>query len=97
MTARMTGDLVLGLLAGLALGALHLLWLWRATARLGARAGGAGRLLAGAAPRLAVVLAGFAAVAWVARQPGLALIAALAGFALARTVGLRRASRREPS
>ena len=39
MTAGMTGDLMLGLLAGLALGALHLLWLQRASARLGAGAG----------------------------------------------------------
>jgi hypothetical protein len=37
--AGMTGDLLLGLLAGLALGALHLLWLRRASARLGAGAG----------------------------------------------------------
>src|SRR5680860_620104 len=39
MTAGTTGDLVLGLLAGLALGALHLLWLRRASARLGAGTG----------------------------------------------------------
>jgi hypothetical protein len=89
MSAGMTGDLLLGLLAGLALGALHLLWLRRASARLGAGAG-TGALLAGAALRLAVVLAGFAAVAWVAMQPGLALIAALSGFALARTLWLWR-------
>jgi len=89
MTAGTTGDLLLGLVAGLALGALHLLWLRRASAPLGA-GGGAGALLAGAALRLAVVLAGFAAVAWVAMQPGLALIAALGGFALARTLGLYR-------
>ncbi len=89
MTAGTTGDLLLGLLAGLALGALHLLWLRRASARLGATAD-TGALLAGAALRLAVVLAGFAAVAWVTMQPGLALIAALCGFALARTLGLRR-------
>jgi len=89
MTAGTTGDLVLGLLAGLALGALHLLWLRRASARLGAGTG-TGALLAGAALRLAVVLAGFAAVAWVAVQPGLALIAALSGFALTRALGLWR-------
>jgi hypothetical protein len=89
MTAGTTGDLLLGLVAGLALGALHLLWLRRASARLGA-GGGAGALLAGAALRLAVVLAGFAAVAWVAIQPGLGLVAALGGFALARTLGLYR-------
>jgi len=90
MTAEMTGVLTLGLLAGLALGALHLLWLRRATARLGAGAHGTGALLAGAALRLAVVLAGFAAIAWVTMEPGLALMAALGGFALARTLGLWR-------
>ena len=89
MTAGTTGDLLLGLVAGLALGTLHLLWLRRASARLSA-GGTAGALLAGAALRLAVVLAGFAAVAWVAIQPGLALTAALGGFALARTLGLYR-------
>src|SRR5665811_46691 len=60
-----------------------------APARLGAGTG-TGALLAGAALRLAVVLAGFAAVAWVAVQPGLALIAALSGFTLARALGLWR-------
>jgi hypothetical protein len=93
MTAGMTGDLMLGLLAGLALGALHLLWLQRASARLGAGAG-TGALLAGAALRLAVVLAGFTAVAWVAMQPGPALIAALGGFTLARTLELWRVRNR---
>lgn len=93
MTAGITSDLMLGLLAGLALGALHLLWLRRASARLGASAR-TGALLAGAALRLAVVLAGFAAVAWAAMQPGLALIAALVGFALARTLGLWRIRRK---
>lgn len=88
MTVGIAGDLLLGLPAGLALGTLHLLLLRRAAARLGA--GGATRaLLAGAALRLAIVLAGFAAVALAAVQPGLALVAALGGFALARTVGLR--------
>ena len=93
MVAGVTSDLTLGLLAGLALGVLHLLWLWRASARFGARTDGTGVLLAGAALRLAVVLAGFAVVESVATQPGLALIAALGGFVLARTLGLRRARR----
>lgn len=87
MTTGTTGDLLLGLLGGVALGALHLLWLRRASARLGT-GGDTGALLAGAALRLAVVLAGFTAIAWVAMQPGLALISALGGFALARTLGL---------
>lgn len=93
MTAGMIGDLLFGLLAGLALGALHLLWLQRASARLGTGTG-TGALLAGAALRLAVVLAGFAAVAWAAMQPGLALIAALGGFTLARILGLWRVRNR---
>ena len=94
MSIATIDDLLLGLLAGLALGALHLLWLRRAAARLGAGAGGTGALLAGAVLRLAVVLAGFAAVGWAAMQPGLALIAALGGFTLARTLGLWRVRRR---
>jgi hypothetical protein len=92
MNLAATGDLALGFLAGAALGVLHLLWLWRAAARLGARTGAAG-LLAGAALRLAVIVAGFAAVAWLATQPGLALIAALGGFMAARTLGLWRSRR----
>ncbi|WP_291296902.1 ATP synthase subunit I [Elioraea sp.] len=88
MIAGTAGDLLLGLPAGLALGTLHLLLLRRAAARFGT--GGTKALLSGAALRLAIVLAGFAAVASVAVQPGLALVAALGGFALARTLGLRR-------
>ena len=91
MTAGMTGDLMIGILAGLALGALHLLWLWRASTRFGAEAGGVGALLAGGALRLSVVLSGFAAIASVATHPGLALTAALGSFVLARTLGLWRA------
>lgn len=92
MSMWVTGDPVLGLAAGLALGALHLAWLRRATARLGAGAGMVA-LLGGAALRLAVVLAGFAAVAWTAGEPAPALIAALAGFVVARTLGLWRVRR----
>jgi hypothetical protein len=93
MSAGLVGDLSLGLLGGLALGGLYLWWLWHATARLVVRVGGMGTLLAGAALRLAVVLAGFSAVASVAAEPGLALIAALGGFVLARTLVLSRARR----
>ena len=100
MSARITADLVLGVLAGLMLGTLHLLWLrrdllsfGRSAARPDVAASGTGALLAGAALRLALVVAGFAAVAWVATYPGFALIAALGGFLLARTVGLWRARR----
>jgi hypothetical protein len=90
MTSPLIGDLSLGLLAGFLLGVLHLFWLHGASRRLGARSVGTAGLLAGAALRLAVVLAGFAAVAWAATQPGLALLGALGGFVLARTLGLRR-------
>ena len=95
MTAEMTGDLTLGLLAGMALGWAHLLLLRRASASILARSGGTGALLGSAALRVAVVLAGFAAVAWGASQPSLALIAALVGFVLARTFVLWRAQRIE--
>ena len=95
MTAEMAGDLILGLLAGMALGWVHLLLLRRASASIVARSGGTGALLGGAALRVAIVLAGFAAVAWAASQPGLALIAALGGFVLARTFVLWRAQRIE--
>ena len=83
-----TSDVLIGLAAGLALGGLHLLWLRRAAARLGTGGAGAGALLAGSAMRLTFVLAGFAAVAWVATQPAVALIAALGDYLLARTIGL---------
>ena len=93
MTAGMPSDLILGLLAGMVLASLHLLLLRRATARIGTRSGGVGALLGGAVLRVAVVLAGFAAVAWGATQPGPALIAAFGGFVLARTLGLWRVQR----
>jgi hypothetical protein len=95
MTAEIAGDLILGLLAGMALGWVHLLLLRRASASVVTRSGGTGALLGGAALRVAIVLAGFAAVAWTTSQPGLALIAALGGFALARTFVLWRTQRIE--
>lgn len=93
MTLATGAELILELLAGMALAALHLMLLRRAAARLGTGAGGVGSLLGGAALRLVLVLAGFAAVAWLAPQPGLALVAGLCGFALARTLIVRRALR----
>lgn len=81
-------DLALGLLAGLALAALHLAWLWRATRRLGQGAG-LGALLGGAALRLAAVVAGFGLIAAVAPDPAPTLLAALLGFTLLRVVALR--------
>ncbi len=95
MTAEIAGNLIVGLLAGMALGWVHLLLLRHASASIVARSGGTGALLGGAALRVAIVLAGFAALAWVASQPGLALIAALGGFALTRQFVLRRAQRIE--
>ena len=92
MNAELAGDLVLGALTGLGLGALHMLWLWRAAARLGARAG-AWALLGGALLRLAAVMAGFALLMRLAQQPAAALAAALAGFAVVRALALRRARR----
>ena len=93
MTLATGGELIFGLFAGMALAALHLVLLRRAAARLGTGADGVGALLCGAVPRLVLVLAGFAAVAGLAPQPGLALVAGLCGFALARTLIVRRAQR----
>ncbi len=95
MTLAIGGELIFGLLAGMALAALHLMLLRRGAERLGTGADGVGALLGGAALRLALVLAGFAAVAGLAPQPGLALVAGLCGFALARRLILRRAQRAE--
>lgn len=93
MTLATGGEMVAGLLAGMALAVLHLRLLRHAAARLGAGTGGVGALLGGAVLRLLLVLAGFAAVAWLAPQPGLALVAGLCGFALARTLIVRRVER----
>ena len=85
-------DLVLGLVVGAALGAVHMVWLWRASSRLGADRGKAVLLLFGGAfLRLAVVLGGFAALLWLAKQPAVALAGALAGFAVIRVLAVRRA------
>jgi hypothetical protein len=93
MTLATGGELIFGLFAGMALAALHLTLLRRAAARLGSGADGLGTLLGGAVLRLALVLAGFAAVAGLAPHPGFALVAGLCGFALARTLILRRTQR----
>ncbi len=93
MTMALSGNLVLGLVCGLVIGGLHMLWLARAASRLGTQSVGLSALLSGAALRLTVMLAGFALLAWAAPMPAPALIAALAGFTLARGVGLRRARR----
>ncbi|MBR9650609.1 hypothetical protein [Thalassovita aquimarina] len=92
MTLATGGELIFGVFAGMALAALHLMLLRRAAERLG-KGGGVGALLGGAVLRLGLVLAGFAAVAWLAPQPGFALVAGLCGFALARTLILRRVQR----
>lgn len=93
MTLATGGELIFGLFAGMALAALHLLLLRLGSVRLGSRGTGAGALLGGAVLRMIIVLAGFAMVARLAPQPGLALIAGLCGFALARTLILRRTQR----
>jgi F1F0 ATPase subunit 2 len=93
--ATLTPDLLLGAVAGVALGALHMAWLWRAARRLTAPGGRAGALLGGAVLRLAVLVAGFAAVALLATDPAVALVAALAGFVVLRSLALRRARRPE--
>ena len=93
MTADMMLDLALGALTGAALGALHMMWLWRAAARLRPDGSGALALVGGAVLRLAVVLAGFAGLLSITSQPALALIGALAGFTLIRAVAVRRARR----
>lgn len=93
MTLAIGGELIFGMFAGMALAALHLMLLRRASARLGAGSGGVDALLGGAVLRLGLVLAGFAAVAGLAPHPGLALVAGLCGFALARTLILRRVQR----
>lgn len=93
--AGMASDLVLGLVVGLVLAAAHLLWLWQAARRLGTQSGGAGVVIGGTMLRLAVVIAGFAVLAWIADAPGLALLAALLGFALMRGLTLRRVRRME--
>ncbi|TDE40073.1 ATP synthase subunit I [Antarcticimicrobium sediminis] len=86
-------DLALGVLTGAALGALHIAWLWRASARLRPDGSGVLALVGSAVLRLAVVLAGFAGLMSIASQPTLALVGALAGFALIRLVAVRRARR----
>ncbi len=91
----MAGDLLLGTVSGLALAALHLAWLWRAAQRLAASGSGAGAVLGGAALRLAVLIAGFAAIAMMATNAPVALLAALTGFTVLRRIALRRARKLE--
>jgi len=90
MTGTWT-DIAAGFAAGLALGALHLAWLWSGLNRPGGfgAAGLAGRGLV----RIAVVLAGLWLLARVADHPGAALIAALVGLLVARGVAVRAARR----
>jgi F1F0 ATPase subunit 2 len=91
----MAGDLLLGAMGGLALAALHLAWLWRAAQRLAGSGSGAAAVLGGAALRLAVLIAGFAAIALMATNPPFALVAALISFAVLRGIALRRARNAE--
>lgn len=91
MTVDILIDLALGALTGAALGALHMLWLWRSAARLGPDGAGALALVGGAILRLAAVLAGFATLMTFATHPAPALIGALAGFTVIRILAVRRA------
>lgn len=91
MSLEILRDVALGGLTGAALGALHMLWLWRSAARLGPDGAGALALVGGAILRLAAVLAGFAGVMTFAGQPAAALIAALAGFTAVRILAVRNA------
>ena len=90
MTAGMVGDLALGLVSGVVLAALHLLLLRRAADWFSGKKWSLAMLLGGSALRLGLILAGFAAVAWAAKQPGIALLAALVGYGIVRTLVLRR-------
>lgn len=90
MSMALSLDLLLGAMAGMALGAVHLAWLWRAARNLAAPGTGAGAVLGGAALRLAVLIAGFAAIALLATNPPAALLAALLGFGVLRAIALRR-------
>lgn len=91
MSFEILFDLVLGLIVGAALGALHMVWLWRASTGLRPDGSGALALVGGALLRLALVLAGFAGLMAVARQPAPALLAALLGFTVIRMIAVRRA------
>lgn len=91
MSIELLLDLALGAIVGAALGALHMLWLWRASTRLGADGSGALALVGGALLRLALVLAGFAGLMALARQPAAAMLAALVGFTVIRVIAVRRA------
>ena len=95
MSMALAGDLLLGAAGGMALAALHLAWLWQAARRLASSGGGAGAILGGAALRLAMLVAGFAAIALLAANPPAALLAALLGFAVLRSIALRRARKLE--
>lgn len=84
-------DVALGGVVGAALGAVHMLWLWRASARLGPEGGGALALVGGAVLRLALVLAGFAGLMALAAQPAVAMVSALVAFTAVRMIAVRRA------
>jgi hypothetical protein len=80
--------------AGLLIGTMHFIWLGLGVQKLAADpsgngAGSGGALLAGAMLRLATTLACFGLVARFAPTPGIALIAALAGFTIARSICIR--------
>ena len=87
-------DIALGLVAGVALGAVQLAWLWASVRRPGGP--GAGRLLLLAAARIGLVLAGLWLVAGAAERPAAALLAAIGGLLIARRAAIRLARPRAP-
>ena len=85
---------IAGLLAGVALGALHFGGLWHTLQRLPAARNPALLVLASLALRLALVGLGFYLVLRLAREPGLA--AALVSFIAVRVALTRRLGPRAP-
>lgn len=79
-------ELLIGLVAGLTLGALHLTLLGRQVKRIRDPR----RLAAGAVIRLGAVTGALAALAMLVDHPGQALAAALGGMTAARVVLMRR-------
>jgi hypothetical protein len=92
MTDADLPGLGLAVAAGAAVGGLYLGLLWRALRAQARGGGGAARILLGGLVRVMAV-AGAAAAALAAGVPALHLVAALAGFLLARVAGTRLVGR----
>lgn len=87
--------LIIGALAGAALGAVYLGLLWRAVRRLPQGRGGAGVFVALALARAALLI-GALAVAARLGAPAEVLLAGLAGFVAVRLAATRRLGGRSP-